>query len=226
MVLAPKKLRENWTVYTQNDKRNLLVGDRFNYDVLNHTDLSRYEGKSGEINLESINWSNYDLIVIDESHNFRNNNPRKDKETRYSRLLNEVIKKGVKTKILMLSATPVNNRMNDIKNQIAFITEGKDSALTDEGIVSIEQTLRRAQLIFNRWLDLPETNRNVDEFIEMMNMDYFKLLDTITIARSRKHIEKYYNLEEIGKFPEREVPINKKTDIDLKNEVSLIENYQ
>ena len=218
LVLAPKKLRENWTVYTQNDKRNLLVNDRFNYDVLNHTDLSRYEGKSGEINLESINWSNYDLIVIDESHNFRNNNPRKDKETRYSRLLNEVIKKGVKTKILMLSATPVNNRMNDIKNQIAFITEGKDSALKDEGIVSIEQTLRRAQLIFNRWLDLPENARNVDEFIEMMNMDYFKLLDTVTIARSRKHIEKYYNLEEIGKFPEREVPINKKTDIDLQND--------
>lgn len=116
LVLAPKKLKDNWLIYTQNDKRNILVNDRFNYDVLNHTDLSRYNGSSGEINLETINWSNYDLIVIDESHNFRNNNPRKDKVTRYSRLLNDVIKAGVKTKILMLSATPVNNRMNDLKN--------------------------------------------------------------------------------------------------------------
>ena len=137
LVLAPKKLRDNWTVYTQNDKRNLLVDDRFNYDVLNHTDLSRYNGYSGEINLETINWSNYDLIVIDESHNFRNNNPRKDKVTRYSRLLNEVIKSGVKTKILKLSANPVNNKMNYIKNQIAFITEGNDKAFSNDGIVSI-----------------------------------------------------------------------------------------
>jgi len=224
LVLCPKKLRDNWTVYTQNDKRNLLSEDRFNYDVLNHTDLSRYTGKTGDINLETLNWANYDLIVIDESHNFRNNNASKDKETRYSRLLDHVIKKGVKTKVLMLSATPVNNRMNDIKNQIAFITEGKDSALREEGIVSIEQTLKHAQTVFNRWLDLPDQERTVDEFIEMMNMDYFKLLDTITIARSRKHIEKYYNIAEIGKFPERFAPINTKTDIDLKDEFPALKD--
>lgn len=141
LVLAPKKLRENWTVYTINDKRNLLAADRFNYDVLNHTDLSRETGRSGEINLETINWGNYDLIVIDESHNFRNNNPSKDKITRYQRLMDEVIRKGVKTKVLMLSATPVNNRLNDLKNQVAFITEGQDKALADAGIQSIEVTL-------------------------------------------------------------------------------------
>ncbi|MCG4580083.1 helicase-related protein [Clostridium cochlearium] len=223
LVLTPKKLRENWTIYTQNDKRNILINDRFNYDVLNHTDLSRYSGYSGEINLETVNWSNYDLIVIDESHNFRNNNPRKDKLTRYCRLLNEVIKTGIKTKILMLSATPVNNKMNDLKNQVAFITEGNDSAFETEGIVSIEQTLRKAQLVFNKWQGLPDKQRTVDTFVEMMNMDYFKLLDTVTIARSRKHIEKYYNIQEIGKFPKREKPKNIYSDIDLKNEFPPLE---
>lgn len=218
LVLCPKRLRENWTIYTINDKRNIFVDDRFGYDVLNHTDLSRYDGYSGEINLETINWSNYDLIVIDESHNFRNNDPRKDRETRYDRLMNKIIKQGVKTRVLMLSATPVNNRMNDLKNQILFITEGKDKALVEDGIESIEQTLKNAQTIFNRWNALPDKKRNTDTFLDMINLDYFKLLDTITIARSRKHIEKYYNIEEIGKFPERLKPINIKTDIDLNNE--------
>lgn len=224
LVLAPKKLRENWSIYTQNDKRNLLVEDRFNYDILNHTDLSRYSGYSGEINLDTINWSNYDLIVIDESHNFRNNNSKIDKETRYSRLLNKVIRAGVKTKILMLSATPVNNRMNDIKNQIAFITEGDDKSFESEGIVSIEQTLRKAQMVFNKWNELPDGERTVDLFVEMMNMDYFKLLDTVTIARSRKHIEKYYNIAEMGKFPVRRKPKNVYADIDLENEFPSMEH--
>jgi hypothetical protein len=218
LILAPKKLRENWTVYTMNDKRNILVDDRFNYDVLNHTDLSRFNGYSGEVNLETINWSNYDLIVIDESHNFRNNNPRNDRITRYARLMEDVIKAGVKTKILMLSATPVNNRMNDLKNQIAFITEGDDRALQDEGIENIEHTLRKAQLVFNKWSDLPEETRTVDRFVEMTNLDYFKLLDTVTIARSRKHIEKYYSMKEIGEFPERNKPVNIYSEIDLRDE--------
>ncbi|WP_246577878.1 SNF2-related protein [Clostridium psychrophilum] len=223
LVLAPKKLRENWSIYTQNDKRNILLNDRFNYDVLNHTDLSRYDGYSGEINLETVNWSNYDLIVIDESHNFRNNNSRKDKVTRYSRLLNDVVKAGVKTKILMLSATPVNNRMNDLKNQIYFITEGNDKSFDDEGIASVEITLRKAQMVFNKWSEHPDEERTVDLFIEMMNMDYFKLLDLVTIARSRKHIEKYYNIAEIGKFPIRRTPINIKADIDKLKEFPALE---
>lgn len=163
------------------------------------------------------------MIVIDESHNFRNNNVHKGKVTRYSRLMDELIKAGVKTKILMLSATPVNNKMNDLKNQVAFITEGNDKAFESEGIVSIEQTLRKAQLVFNKWSDLPDEKRTVDQFIEMMNNDYFKLLDTITIARSRKHIEKYYNMNEIGKFPERLKPINRYPNIDLKNEFPALE---
>ena len=218
LVLAPKKLRENWTIYTLNDKRNILLKDRFNYDVLNHTDLSRDEGYSGEINLKTINWSNYDLVVIDESHNFRNNNARNDKVTRYSKLLNDVIKSGAESKILMLSATPVNNKMNDLKNQINFITEGIDNAFEDEGMVSVEKTLRKAQLIFNKWTNLEEKERTLDTFMEMINMDYFKLLDTVTIARSRKHIEKYYNVAEIGKFPQRLKPINKKVKIDESDE--------
>lgn len=214
LVLTPKKLRDNWIMYTKNDKRNILLDDRFNYDVLNHTDLSRDNGMSGDIDLATVNWGNYDLVVIDESHNFRNNNARNNKVTRYTKLLNDIVKSGVETKILMLSATPVNNRMNDLKNQINFITAGKDYVFEEEGIVSIEQTLRKAQLIFNKWTNLPEEERTVDKFIEMMNTDYFKLLDTVTIARSRKHIEKYYNVKEIGKFPTRLKPINKKPNID------------
>lgn len=223
LVLAPKKLRENWTIYTQNDKRNVLASDRFNFDVLNHTDLSRYSGYSGEINLQTINWANYDLVVIDESHNFRNNQARKDKITRYSRLMDEIIRAGVKTKILMLSATPVNNKMNDIKNQIAFITEGKDKSFANIGLESIEVVLRKAQTVFNKWSKQPEEDRTTESFLEMMNLDYFKLLDTVTIARSRKHIEKYYDLKEIGKFPERQKPQNIKSDIDLQNEFPSIE---
>lgn len=223
LVLAPKKLRENWTIYTQNDKRNIFAEDRFNYDVLNHTDLSRYSGYSGEINLATINWSNYDLVVIDESHNFRNNPPVKGRVTRYERMMNEVIKAGVKTKVLMLSATPVNNRMNDIKNQIAFITEGNNKAFADVGIPDIELTLRKAQLIFNKWSQLPEEIRTTETFVEMMDVDYFKLLDTVTIARSRKHIEKYYDLEEMGNFPKRLPPINKHPEIDRENEFPPIE---
>lgn len=223
LVLAPKKLRDNWIMYTKNDKRNILLEDRFNYDVLNHTDLSRDGGMSGNIDLSTVNWGNYDLVVIDESHNFRNNNARNNKVTRYTKLLNDIVKSGVETKILMLSATPVNNKMNDLKNQIYFITEGKDDAFEEEGIVSVEQTLRKAQLIFNKWTNLPEQQRTVDEFIEMMNTDYFKLLDTVTIARSRKHIEKYYNVSEIGKFPTRLKPINKKPDIDELGEFPKLE---
>lgn len=214
LVLCPKKLRDNWTVYTQNDKRNSLSADRFNYDVLNHTDLSRDSGYSGEIRLDTVNWSNYDLVVIDESHNFRNNSARKDRLTRYQKLMQEIIKKGVKTKVLLLSATPVNNKMNDIKNQIAFITEDNDAALENEGIESIDYTLKMAQTSYNRWTNLPAKERTTESFLNMVNPDYFQLLDLLTIARSRKHIEKYYNVKDIGQFPMRRKPISIKADID------------
>ncbi len=224
LVLCPKKLRENWTLYTVNDKRNILASDRFNYDVLNHTDLTRVRGMSGEINLESLNWGNYDLIVIDESHNFRNNPARKDESlTRYSKLMNDIIKVGVKTKVLMLSATPVNNRMNDLKNQVAFIVEAKDDALDNNGISSIEQTLKLAQTKFNYWLKLDEEQRTTSSLLESLNFDYFKLLDLLTIARSRKHIEKYYDISEIGKFPERLPPLNIKTDIESSGQFPPLE---
>ena len=224
LVLAPKKLRENWTIYTQNDKRNIFVEDRFNFNVLNHTDLSRTSGKSGDIDLATINWSNYDLVVIDESHNFRNNPPVKGRVTRYECLMNDIIKAGVKTKVLMLSATPVNNRMNDIKNQIAFITEGNNSAFAEVGIPSVEMVLKKAQTVFNKWSALEEEERTTEAFAEMMDGDYFKLLDTITIARSRKHIEKYYNIEEIGKFPKRLEPLNQYPGIDKLGEFPSIES--
>ena len=219
LVLAPKKLRDNWTIYTINDKRNILANDRFAYDVLNHTDLSRSKGMSGEINLETLNWENYDLIVIDESHNFRNSgtsNKKKKLKSRYSSLLEDVLQKGVKTKVLMLSATPVNNKLNDLKNQIAFITENNDIAFDDYGIKSIQQTLRRSQAKFNNWMKLDDEERISQNLLDNLDFDYFKLLDLITIARSRKHIEKYYDTADIGKFPLRKKPITLKPHIDTK----------
>lgn len=218
LVLCPKKLRDNWTMYTVNDKRNLLANDRFNYDVLNHTDLSRTKGYSGEINLETLNWSNYDLIVIDESHNFRNSPNKAEGKTRYERLLDDIIRSGVKTKVLMLSATPVNNRMNDLKNQVAFITEGRDDAFSDNGIKNISSTLMLAQKQFNSWVKEPAESRSTDALLDRMGFDYFKLLDIVTIARSRKHIEKYYGTADIGDFPNRLQPRNIYADIDLSNE--------
>ena len=201
LVLCPKRLRDNWTLYRSNDRRNVLAADRFNYDVLNHTDLSRDGGLSGDINLAHVNWGNYDLVVIDESHNFRNKSTHKDRESRYHRLMRRIIREGVKTRVLMLSATPVNNRLADLRNQIAFATEGDDLALADHGIASIEATTRMAQRQFNRWLDLADGDRVPSRLIEMLGFDYFTLLDHLTIARSRKHIEKYYGTAETGKFP-------------------------
>lgn len=216
LVLCPKRLRDNWSLFKVNDRRNILVGDRFNYDILSHTDLSRDRGLTGEIDLANLNWGNYDLLVIDESHNFRNKQtPKMDGETRYDRLMRKIIQEGVKTRVLMLSATPVNNRLADLRNQIAFATEGKDAALADQGIESIERTTRLAQAQFNRWLKLDGEERTPSQLIEMLGFDYFKLLDLLTIARSRKHIERYYGLTDTGRFPERLKPVNVKPDVDL-----------
>ncbi len=222
LVLVPKRLRDNWTLYKANDRRNSLAGDRFHYDVLNHTDLSRDRGMSGDIDLAHVNWGNYDLVVIDESHNFRNKASHREHETRYDRLMRRIIKEGVKTRVLMLSATPVNNRLADLKNQIAFVTEGDDTALLDQGIPSIEATVRQAQLQFNRWLALEEAARKPARLMDMLGFDYFTLLDLLTIARSRKHIEKYYGTAETGRFPERLKPINIKPDVDRAGEFPSI----
>lgn len=220
LVLAPKKLRDNWIIYKQNDKRNPFASEKlFNYTLLNHTDLSRESGYSGEVDLSYVNWGNYDLVVIDESHNFRNASTGKDRMTRYERLMKEVIQSGVKTKVLMLSATPVNKELNDIKNQIAFISEGRDNAFAKKTeIDSISNTLRKAQAAFNIWNKLPNEDQTTEALLEYLNWDYFKLLDSITIARSRKHIEKYYGLEKIGKFPTRKQPVNRDCEIDTHRE--------
>ncbi len=222
LVLVPKRLRDNWTVYKANDRRNVLAADRLHYDVLNHTDLSRDGGQSGDIDLSHVNWGNYDLVVIDESHNFRNKITHQGRESRYDRLMRQIIREGVKTRVLMLSATPVNNRLADLKNQIAFVSEGADDALDAHGIPSIEATVRQAQLQFNRWLRLEEVDRKPSQLMDMLGFDYFKLLDLLTIARSRKHIEKYYGTDETGTFPNRLKPINIKADVDLRGEFPAI----
>jgi len=209
-------------LYKTNDRRNVLSADRLNYDVLNHTDLSRDSGSSGDIDLANINRGNYDLVVIDESHNFRNKTTHRDRESRYDRLMRRIIREGVKTRFLMLSATPVNNRLADLRNQIAFVTEGQDTALFDHGIASIDATTRLAQKQFNRWLATDESERTPGTLVDMLGFDYFQLLDLLTIARSRKHIEKYYGTAETGQFPERLKPINIKPDVDRAGEFRSI----
>ncbi|WP_350022589.1 helicase-related protein [Turicibacter sanguinis] len=225
LVLCPKKLRENWLVYRQqNDIRNPLADDRFSYDLLNHTDLSRHGGKSGDIDLDYVNWGNYGLVVIDESHNFRNNTARNDRETRYSKLMNNIIKSGIKTKVLMLSATPVNNHLQDLRNQISFITEENDQALVQTAeIESIKKVISQAQSAFNQWGKLSENERTTESLLELLDFDYFKLLDSLTIARSRKHIEKYYNVKDIGQFPKRLRPITVKSEIDTNRQFPAVE---
>ncbi|EMR74743.1 DNA/RNA helicase, superfamily II, SNF2 family, partial [Thermoplasmatales archaeon SCGC AB-540-F20] len=210
LVLCPKRLSENWNEFTSNYKTNLLINDRFNYDVLYHTDLSRDTGESNGLNLELINWGNYDLIVIDESHNFRNNTARADRETRYQRLMNQVIKSGVKTKVLMLSATPVNNRFLDLKNQLALAYEGDSADISDNMNISkdIESVFREAQAVFNKWSKLEADKRTTHNLLDALSFDFFEVLDSVTIARSRKHILKYYDTKDVGKFPTKNKPVN------------------
>ena len=210
LVLCPKKLADNWKNFNTNLKTNLFARDRFNYDVLCHTDLSRTSGESLGIPLDRVNWGNYDLIVIDESHNFRNNDVYNDRETRYQKLMNKVIKEGVKTKVLMLSATPVNNRFNDLRNQLALAYEGHSDDLSKnlKTNTSVEEIFRRAQTAFNNWSELPPEQRTAATILKRLDFDFFELLDAVTIARSRKHIETFYDTKDIGKFPERLKPIS------------------
>lgn len=210
LVLCPKKLSDNWRNYNTNLKTNLFAKDRFNYDVLCHTDLQRTSGESLGIPLDRVNWGNYDLVVIDESHNFRNNDAYKDKETRYQKLMNKVIREGVKTKVLMLSATPVNNRFSDLKNQLALAYEGQsemlDARLGTEK--SIDEIFRHAQAAFNHWSNLPPEERTPSAILDALDFDFFELLDAVTIARSRRHIQTFYDTSEIGSFPERLKPLS------------------
>lgn len=210
LILCPKKLAENWTNYNGNYVTNPFVKDRFSYDVLCHTDLQRNFGESLGIALNKVNWGNYDLVVIDESHNFRNNDALKDKETRYQKLMNRVIRSGVKTKVLMLSATPVNNRFGDLKNQLALAYEGESSHLQEKigTSRSIEQIFKRAQKAFNEWSELPPEERTASAILNALDFDFFQVLDSVTIARSRKHIQTFYDTSDIGQFPERLKPVS------------------
>lgn len=210
LVLCPKKLSDNWSNYKGNLTTNPFAKDRFSYDVLCHTDLLRSSGYSLGMPLNRINWGNYDLVVIDESHNFRNNDAFKDRETRYQRLMKRVIKEGVKTKVLMLSATPVNNRFNDLKNQLALAHEGDPTHLSDQLRTSknVDEIFRRAQAAFNAWSRLAPDARTPAAILEALDFDFFELLDSVTIARSRRHIQTFYDTQDIGPFPERLKPIS------------------
>ena len=231
LVLCPKKLHDNWVTYRSNYVNNPLVADRLRYDILYHTDLSRTSGQSNGLDLEHINWGNYDLVVIDESHNFRNGgkvitgeNDENPRENRYLQLMNKVIRAGVKTKVLMLSATPVNNRFADLRNQLALAYEGDsrklDSLLSTNS--SLDEIFRQAQTAFNRWSKFPPEERTTKTLLEMLSFDFFEVLDSVTIARSRKHIEQYYDTTDIGKFPVRLKPLSRVPKLtDLPDAVSF-----
>ena len=235
LVLCPKKLNDNWITFRSNYKNNPIAADRLRYDILFHSDLSREYGTSNGLDLSHINWGNYDLIVIDESHNFRNGgkittdeedeNPR---ENRYLRLLNQVIRAGVKTKVLMLSATPVNNGFKDLKNQLQLAYEGEvekiDSLLDTKS--SIDDIFRQAQTAYNRWVKFEPTERTTTKLLGMLSFDFFEVLDSVTIARSRKHIERYYDTTDIGKFPTRLKPISRRPCLtDLSAAINYNEIY-
>ena len=231
LVLCPKKLAENWNTYKDNYVNNPIASDRLNYDVLFHTDLSRNGGFSNGLDLDRLNWGNYDLVVIDESHNFRNGagTHANTQENRYVRLMDKVIRAGVKTKVLMLSATPVNNRFVDLKNQLALAYEGNQEFINEklDTKKSIEEIFRQAQKAFNAWSKLEPEDRTTDALLRTLDFDFFEVLDSVTIARSRKHIEKYYNTAEIGKFPERLKPISKRPSLtDLNSAINYNQIYE
>lgn len=221
LVLCPKKLADNWITFNRNLRTNPFVADRFSYDVLCHTDLQRDRGESLGMPLDRINWGNYDLVVIDESHNFRNNDAFKDRETRYQTLMHRVIRQGVKTKVLMLSATPVNNRFNDLRNQLALAYEGKEENLRSRlgSNRSVQEIFNSAQGAFNTWSRLPLDARTPDAILAMLDYDFFDLLDSVTIARSRRHIETFYDTTDIGHFPERRKPISIHSPLTARDDV-------
>lgn len=231
LVLCPKKLAENWNTYKDNYVNNPIAADRLNYDVLFHTDLSRTHGFSNGLDLDRLNWGNYDLVVIDESHNFRNGvgTHANTHENRYVKLMDKIIRVGVKTKALMLSATPVNNRFVDLKNQLAIAYEGDSENMNKQlnTTKTIEEIFKQAQRAFNTWSKLEPEARTTDALLRTLDFDFFELLDSVTIARSRKHIEKYYDTAEIGKFPERKKPISRRPQLtDLNSAINYNEIYE
>ena len=231
LVLCPKKLCENWNTYKDNYVNNPIASDRLNYDVLFHTDLSRNGGTSNGLDLDRLNWGNYDLVVIDESHNFRNGagTHANTQENRYVKLMDKVIRAGVKTKVLMLSATPVNNRFVDLKNQLALAYEGNSEYINDKLDTKkpIEEIFRQAQKAFNAWSKLEPEARTTDALLRTLDFDFFEVLDSVTIARSRRHIEKYYDTAEIGKFPTRLKPISLRPSMtDLNSAINYNQIYE
>ena len=231
LVLCPKKLAENWNTYKDNYVNNPIAADRLNYDVLFHTDLSRSHGFSNGLDLDRLNWGNYDLVVIDESHNFRNGAGThvNTHENRYVKLMDKIIRAGVKTKVLMLSATPVNNGFTDLKNQLAIAYEGESENMNKQldTTKTIEEIFKQAQRAFNAWSKLDPEDRTTDALLRTLDFDFFELLDSVTIARSRRHIEKYYDTAEIGKFPERKKPISRRPQLtDLDTAINYNEIYE
>ena len=217
LVLSPKKLENNWRSYQAAAARdnNPLKDDRFSFHLLAHTDLGRESGPAGNIDLSNFNWSNYGLVVIDESHNFRNatKSVRNDqgevvRTSRYDKLINDVIKEGVNTKVLLLSATPVNTSLMDLRNQIYLMSSGRDDAFGKSlGIHSIGNTVRAAQNKFKEWESTQRELKDKEELLQSLGGEFLHLLGNISIARSRSQIKRFYGdfIKEKGDFPQRKL---------------------
>lgn len=220
LVLCPKKLRENWTEYLagNNSELNPLRGDRLAYTVLSHTDLGRETGRVGDIDLSRINWAGFDLVVIDESHAFRN-----AAGGRYQRLLDEVIRAGTPTRVLMLSATPVNNDLADLKAQLDLIAKDRPDAFQSLGAPNLSVLIGQARQRFRAWSKAG--GRDAATLMASLPPAFTNLLDGVSIARSRRHIERHYAdaLDTIGRFPTRERPMSLSPGIDLASEFPSFE---
>jgi ERCC4-related helicase len=207
ILLCPKKLRYNWEQYQPN-KNSRFEQDDIVYYVRNHTDLQderldKYSGNDA-LSRESIRRKKKLLVVIDESHNLRN-----DKAGRYEYLVNEILlpeEPDRDVKVLQLSATPINNGMIDIRNQFKLVVKGKNDGFKESElqIDNLENIFRRAQIDFADWCR--NDDRKIADLISKLSQKFFSLTDALVVARTRKMITN--ELGETMNFPKKEVPIN------------------
>lgn len=199
ILICPKKLQYNWRIYQKN-QNSKFEKDQFEYFLRFHTDLSddlmdKYHDRADKMFLNE----KPKLFVIDESHNLRNN-----KSKRYKFLVDQILSKNEDVKVLMLSATPINNSLMDIRNQFKLIVGGNAKGFADSlDIKNIDYTFRAAQKAFNEWTEKPEPK--IGEFIKKLPPNFFKLTDALTVARTRKMIEGH---QEGLKFPQKTKPEN------------------
>ena len=206
VLLCPKKLEQNWTQYLRRTGSR-FEKDEFDYIVRFHTDMQGDRlDHYNDAKLNYLQTRKKILIVIDESHNLRN-----EKSGRYQELMSKLIqnKEGQENrdvKVLMLSATPINTGLNDVKGQFNLIGHGNDAAFDNEefGVESLLNLFKDAQSKYTQWCNNPD--RTIGGFIATLPPKFFNLTDKLIVARTRKLIEKTLG-EDLG-FPDKDKPVN------------------